>query len=43
MQYVREDMFFIVVIAPAGDNVIAHALCELAFRIPLDGFDVGEG
>ena len=43
MQYVCEDVLFVVVIAPAGDNVIAYALCELAFRIPLDGFDIGEG
>ena len=43
MQYVREDVLFNVVIAPAGDNVIAHPLCELAFRIPFDGFDIGEG
>ena len=43
MQYVREDVLFVVVITPAGDNVIAYALCKLAFRILLDGFDIGEG
>ena len=43
MQHVREDILLVVVITPAGDNVIAHALCELAFRIPFDGFDIGEG
>ena len=42
MQYVREDMLLIVIVAPAVNDVIADALCERTVRIALEFFYVGK-